>query len=709
MRGWDKESEYDPKYNDMVRDKAKERGLFNYNALIAHQAVPVEERLPGLSRMRPAQASAPPLLRHMQAPFAGTGNLLECLCLREAVARYKSGKPVTALEWFPDGKRLIAGTKDGEICILNTDSLAFSDSKGMLTSQVTALRWDYNGEFLLLGSGQGQIRLVNEMFAPQNKKPCLFNRGSAVYDLSWSPSSTHFVAAGQDAYPVIYKIGEELAEDRSLNEKGYDSLTCAWHPHKALIATGTKRTPQIQLWDPRDARCITQKHIHQDSITRVKWSPKGDHLISAGRDQALRVVDLRTLKEMSTMVHSHTRGDIRDFDMHPRHEGFLASCDSAGVVYYWDFLQGPAGGQRQKPLAGIQHAHEIPPNYDEKTSRCRTLKWHPLGHVLATGGEDGLTKIWCRELAEDAADPLSPNPVTKSLYGTEAFPSAVGVQLEAFRQAHPPGAHNRETEWVLRSVAAGRGLPRESRKAPESLSRDVCSGLPVVPTFQGLYRRAVREVRGQEGGDPLLGPVEGMGVGGGGGLDELGVVEGEKAGMDKSVRLFSLLGSWGRGEGEPEEGVEAALHGGGSKGGISDTVGQGVGLRDGEGGSSSRDFAKLPLLRTGIFAPIDRLRKGGAIPRALTSKVGRVLFGLEEEKEEVEEDQAEGEGQTADGVAGGAGEEEARGEKRKRSSEEGEGGPPSEVPPVQTEDAAGYQEVGGERGGTLLDSDDFGL
>ena len=71
---------------------------------------------------------------------------------------------------------------------------------------------------------------------------------------------------------------------------------------------------------------------------------------------------------------------------HPIHDSLLVTGDRRGTMMFWYPLV------FSRPVAGLRHAHD---------GCVECMAWHPMGHLLATGGTDHLTKFWSRSAPGD--------------------------------------------------------------------------------------------------------------------------------------------------------------------------------------------------------------------------------------------------------------------------------------------------------------------
>ncbi|CEL94228.1 unnamed protein product [Vitrella brassicaformis CCMP3155] len=336
----------------------------------------------------PALLAHPSSTRDLLPPFATRESPYDCLCTRFLKCCVsKSRGTVNCLQWFPDGRRLITGTSNGDFTLWDGIDFGFFDLKQLNHSAVGALTWTHSEKTLISGNYTGEVHLYTPQLLSIN---IIQAHKSMIRDISLAPTDLKFVTAADDSHSILWDLHRGTA-DRSFTGHGYDVVCCEWHPHKGLIASGSK-SAQVQLWDPRSENPINSMHLHKNALTKVKWSPSGDYLLTCGKDQSIKVVDLRTLSVAHTL-RGH-QADVTAAAWHPYHQSIVATGDYGGHLAYWD-VSDPSGS----PMATVPNAHD----------HCvLSLAWHPLGPIVASGGQDCTTRFWGRSLPGDEGEALVP-------------------------------------------------------------------------------------------------------------------------------------------------------------------------------------------------------------------------------------------------------------------------------------------------------------
>ncbi len=87
------------------------------------------------------------------------------------------------------------------------------------------------------------------------------------------------------------------------------------------------------------------------------------------------------MRELCSLKGHHK--EITSLAWHPIYENVFASGGMDGTLIYWNI--GPKGSE--EPGAKVPFAHDM---------AIWDMKWHPAGHLLATGSNDRQTKFWAR-------------------------------------------------------------------------------------------------------------------------------------------------------------------------------------------------------------------------------------------------------------------------------------------------------------------------
>lgn len=320
----------------------------------------------------------------------------------------KAKHPVNVVQWTPEGRRLLTGSSSGEFTLWNGTGFNFETIMQAHDVAIRALSYSHSDDWLISADDEGQIKYWQPNF---NNVQIVQAHGDAIRDVAFSPNDSKFITASDDATLKIFDFAGGV-EESTLTGHGWDAKSVDWHPTKGLIVSGSK-DHLVKLWDPRTGRCLTTLHGHKNTITKTAFEKvKGYCLATSARDQTARVFDLRMMRDIC-LLKGHEK-DISTFTWHPIHSNLLSTGGSDGTLFHYllDEPNTPPGAppslapyDTQDPSSAtaqtIYPAHRIPFAHDPQ-GPIWSLDWHPLGHIMASGSNDRITRFWTRARPGDS-------------------------------------------------------------------------------------------------------------------------------------------------------------------------------------------------------------------------------------------------------------------------------------------------------------------
>eukprot|EP00917_Polyrhabdina_sp_WS-2016_P011098 GHVP01024339.1.p1 GENE.GHVP01024339.1~~GHVP01024339.1.p1 ORF type:complete len:450 (+),score=81.45 GHVP01024339.1:3-1352(+) len=282
---------------------------------------------------------------------------------------------LNGVRWSPEGKRLLVAGKTGEMTLWDGASFHFETLMQAHDTGIEELVWSKNGDWLITSDTDGKVKYWQRTL--NNVKVFQAHRDPVV-DLSFSPNDNKFATASADRTIKIWDF-LEAKEEICLTGHCWDVRSVSWHPKYSLIASGG-RDNTIKLWDPRESDCIKTFYNHKNSVTSVKWSPYDENIfISCGRDNLIHLFDLRATSQPK-MYRGHKK-DVLSMTWHPLNNLIFVSGGYDGCLNYWNI-------NIDTPIHSIETAHD---------TGIVGLDFHPFGHALATGCQDGTTRFWIKQ------------------------------------------------------------------------------------------------------------------------------------------------------------------------------------------------------------------------------------------------------------------------------------------------------------------------
>ncbi|ORY69730.1 protein PFS2 [Pseudomassariella vexata] len=382
-----------------VRTRGR-RPVTDYGATMAHWMRNRDARYKGSFKGEAERPSAsyivdmlPPLAR-VTAP----ADSVPAKHLHSSLNKIKH--PVNIVRWTPEGRRLLTASSSGEFTLWNGTGFNFETIMQAHDVAIRAMAYSHSDDWLISADHDGTIKYWQPNF---NNVQVIQGHNDPIRDIAFSPNDSKFVTASDDSTLKIFDFTGGSAES-TLQGHGWDAKSCDWHPTKGLIVSGSK-DHLVKLWDPRSGRCLTTLHGHKNTITKTLFERvRGFCLATSARDQTARVFDLRMMRDIC-LLKGHEK-DISTLAWHPIHSNLLSTGGSEGSLFHYllDEPNTPAGqpislspyesaDPTLAPAQTIHPAHKIPYAHD---FAIWSLDWHPLGHILASGSNDRITRFWSR-------------------------------------------------------------------------------------------------------------------------------------------------------------------------------------------------------------------------------------------------------------------------------------------------------------------------
>jgi polyadenylation factor subunit 2 len=344
----------------------------------------------------------------MKPPLSRPSNAADSIPSQNLHSSLNKAKyPINVVQWTPEGRRLLTASSSGEFTLWNGMSFNFELIMQAHDSPIRATVYSHGEDWLISADQDGLVKYWQPNF--NNVKEIQAHHES-IRGLAFAPTDSKFVTGGDDSTLKIFDFAGGL-EEATLTGHQWDVRCLDWHPSKGLIVSGSK-DHLVKLWDPRTGRCLTTLSSSKNQISKTLFEKtQGTLLATCGRDQIIRVFDLRLMRDVL-----HLRGhdtEVTSLAWHPIHRNLLSSGGQTGALHHYllDEQNTPPGipvtlspydhpdpqnalAQTIFPAHSLLHAHE-------PTGPIWSLSWHPLGHILASGSNDRVTRFWSRPRPSD--------------------------------------------------------------------------------------------------------------------------------------------------------------------------------------------------------------------------------------------------------------------------------------------------------------------
>jgi WD40 repeat protein len=287
-------------------------------------------------------------------------------------------KPVTNIQWSPDGNLIWTRTSDGEVRVLDSANQTLSKPFGEPVSPA-AVAWSPDGTRLATGT----VKDTSRIWAAQSGRP--LEPVLAVPD----PPSFRIILPG-----LPDGIGDPLPSR---------VLAMAWRPDGARLATAHQGS-RVLIWDVRTGQQTGALELPPGrgglglplQVDDLKWSPDGTRLVTSRPSGEVQVWDARTGRPAFAPF---AQGMQVQFVEWSPDSSYVAAGFEDKPVHIWDAGTGQLVG---RPLA---HG-----------SALQLMQWSPDSARIATASSDGTFQTWNARTGEviGALSRLGGTPVALS-------------------------------------------------------------------------------------------------------------------------------------------------------------------------------------------------------------------------------------------------------------------------------------------------------
>jgi WD40 repeat protein/serine/threonine protein kinase len=284
------------------------------------------------------------------------------------------GMAVYCAAWSPDGRRVVAGLRDGTARVWTVgDPAAPIVLRGHDTG-VLGAAWSPDGTRVVTASSDKTARV----WRVDGSAPPIVLRGhtAQVWAAAWSPDGARIVTASVDHTARVWRA-DGTGEPVVL--RGHDNgiASAAWSPDGARIVTASvDRTARVWRADGTGEPVVLRGH--DADVEAAAFTPDGRHIVTGSDDKTVRVWNADGTGE-PVVLRGHD-GSVRSVDISPDGARIVtASTDRTARIWTID--------GRGEPL--VLHGHD---------NLVFTAAWSPDGASIVTASEDQTTRVFRLDL-----------------------------------------------------------------------------------------------------------------------------------------------------------------------------------------------------------------------------------------------------------------------------------------------------------------------
>jgi WD40 repeat protein/tRNA A-37 threonylcarbamoyl transferase component Bud32 len=291
---------------------------------------------------------------------------------------YPDEGPVTALAYSPFEPRFLTATASGSITLWIADSMKIARAYRSGLTNVQSIAFPPDAWTAVSACAQGNLTLWDMVGAREARMmrgatgPVTAVALTADGSMALHASTGQLTLCDTSTARVIRALPAPLGAGAAI----------ALSPDGHLAAAAIADTPDILLWDVKSAQPLPPLKGHTQRITSLAFSADGTTLISASRDQTLRIWDAAQARPIVTLT------------------GHTAPVNAVAISADGK-LAASASDDRTVKLWDIAAKSELR-TYESHTAPVTAVALSADGRLLASAGADKLIHIW---------NPTSPTPI----------------------------------------------------------------------------------------------------------------------------------------------------------------------------------------------------------------------------------------------------------------------------------------------------------
>lgn len=290
---------------------------------------------------------------------------------------------VSAVDFSPDGKRLLIGTWDDTARLWDAGSGAQLQRLQGHTGDVRGVTFSPDGQWIVTAARDGTARIWQTANGLEFHR--LTGHKGGIRPVVFSADGRWIVTGGDDGTARVWDRQAAFSQVSLLGPHEDRVSSVAFSPDGRRVVTASKN--MVRLWDVATQRIIRAFNGHTRLVNTVTFSPDGRRILSAGWDQIIRLWDARSGTELLNF-EGHTNG-IHSA-VFSRDGSYVATGSEDKTICLWD----PDSGKQLRCFTG-------------HTSAVIQVAFSPDNRFLLSASADQTARLWDTATGEELCQLIS--------------------------------------------------------------------------------------------------------------------------------------------------------------------------------------------------------------------------------------------------------------------------------------------------------------
>jgi hypothetical protein len=285
-----------------------------------------------------------------------------------------TNRAIEAVAFSPLGDVLASGGADDLVRLWNPHDGELISTLDGHSSWVRAVAFSPDGEIIASGGGDGTVRLWNAWDGKPRMEP-LSDHLYPVTSIAFSPDGRRLASGSEDGAVCLWAVGTGTQLDPPSNE-GAHVRSLVFSPDGRMLAIAREDdTIELRLAETGE---VARLRGHTEIVTSMAIAPDNTVLAAGSLDQAIRLWDLRDLRDPHPAGKPITKQQRWPASLAFSADGRLLAATDDRRVRLWDW-------RRRREACDPLEGH---------TRAVKSVAFSLTGELLATAGDDGTIRLW---------------------------------------------------------------------------------------------------------------------------------------------------------------------------------------------------------------------------------------------------------------------------------------------------------------------------